>query len=119
MSLQDFEGKQVLSSGVEMPGASGGLNKALVVDDLELHHGDKGTIVIEYEVVKLRFDQVKDTPGVQRVHVLKVTGAAQVDSDLVADVLAQQAVRVEEANGVHRLPYTDPDAADEPEPVEA
>jgi hypothetical protein len=112
--LQDFEGKAVRSSGVEMPGASGGLNKALFVDELELHHGDTGVIAVEYEVVKLRFDPIKDTDDLQRVHVLRVTGATQIDSDLVAEALEQQATRVEEANGVHRLPYTDPDDADEP-----
>lgn len=114
MTLEDFEGKEVLSSGVEMPGASGGLNKALVVDDIEWHHKDKGVLVIEYEVTKVRFDPVKDTNGLQRIHVLKVTNASQVDTDLVADLLAEQAKRVEESQGVHRLPYTDPDEADDP-----
>jgi hypothetical protein len=114
MPLERFEGRDVLSSGVEMPGASGGLNKALAVDNLQLHHGDKGTLVIEYEVKKVRFDRVNDTEGVQRVHVLSVINAAQVDTDLVAELLAEQAKRTEEANGVHQLPYEDPDGADDP-----
>jgi hypothetical protein len=119
-TLESFEGKEVLSSGVEMPGASGGLNKSLVIDNIVWHHGDKGTLVIEYEVTKVRFDPVKDTAGLQRNHVLKVTGAAQVDSDLVADVLETQAKRVEDASGVLRLDYVDEDGADEPgdEPAE-
>lgn len=114
MGLQTFEGKDVRASGVEMPGASGGLNKALVVDNIEWHHGDKGVLVIEYEVVKVRFDPVKDTNDLQRVHVLQVQGAAQIDTDLVADVLAEQKKRIDEAAGVVQLPYEDTDSPDEP-----
>jgi hypothetical protein len=116
MSLNDFEGHPVYASGIEMPGASGGLNKALRVNDLELHHGDKGTIAISYEVTKVRFDPVRDTEGLERVHVLTVTGAAEIPDDMVAEALEQQAIRVEEAKGVKRLPLDsdDPDA-DEPD----
>lgn len=115
MALQEFEGRTVVASGVEMPGASGGLNKALVVNDLELHHGDTGVLVIEFTVGKVRFDPIKDTDQLERVHVLRVTNASPVDEGLVRDVLDQQVVRQEEAKGIKRLPYSgdDPDAADD------
>jgi len=119
-SFESFEGREVVGSGVELPGASGGLNKALAVNAIEWHHGHKGTLVIEYEVAKVRFEPVGDTQALQRVHVCKVLGAAEVDSDLVGEVLEQQKVRIEEADGVHRLKYVDPDApdADGPDPDE-
>lgn len=115
--LTDFEGRDVIASGVEMPGASGGLNKALAVDGLELHHGDRVLLVVDTEVVKVRFDPVKDTDVLQRVHVLRVDNAAQVDEQTVQDALDQQRIKVEEAAGVTRLPYSDTDEADDPDPV--
>jgi len=114
--LGQFEGRDVLSTGIEMPGAGGGLNKALAIDNLSLHIGDAGTLVIEYEVGKVRHDPIKDTEGVQRVHVLRVTMAAQIDPDAVAEALEQQRIRVEESMGVKRLPLgvaADPDAPDD------
>lgn len=115
MPLQQFEDHQVFASGIEMPGAGGGLNAALRVDEMELHHGDTVTIVIEAQVVKVRFDPIKDVDGLQRVHVLRVENAAQIDSTLVDEVLEKQRIRVEEAAGVKRLPYGDDvDDADDP-----
>jgi hypothetical protein len=112
----EFEGRDVIASGIEMPGASGGLNAALAIDGLELHHGDTGAIVIQYEVTKVRFDPVKGTEALQRNHVLGITNASQVDMELVADLLKRQMDRNEEARkaakeaeGIHELPF-DPDA---------
>lgn len=109
MGLTPFEDRDVIGSGIEMPGASGGLNKALRVNELELHHGDRGTVVIEFEVVKVRHDQVKDTQALERVHVLRVDNAAIIDPELVGELLEAQRLRVEEANGVNHLPFEDID----------
>lgn len=105
MGLSSFEGHEVLASGVEMPGASGGLHKALVVNDLELQHGDEGALILWYRVAKVRFDPVKDTQALERVHVLAVTNATPIDEASVADALDAQRVRQEERQGVTRLPY--------------
>lgn len=122
MGLEPFEGHDVIASGVEMPGASGGLNKALAVNELELHHGDRGVLAIEYEVGKVRFDPVKDTDCLQRVHVLIVQNAVPVDDQAITDALERQRVRQEEAAGIARLPMPDdpdgPDDADGGEPSE-
>jgi hypothetical protein len=112
MGLDSFEGHDVIASGVEMPGASGGLNKALRVSDLQLHHGDRVTLVLDCEVVKLRFDEVKDSDSLERIHVLRVHNAAPIDGDVVVEVLEQQRRRVEEAKGVQSLPYADVDEPD-------
>lgn len=115
--LTPFEGRMVISSGIEMPGASGGLNAALAVDAMELHHGDTVVLAIEATVAKLRFDPVKDTDAVQRVHVLKVTNATRIDPGTVAAALEEQKRRSDEAKGVVQLAYTDDDPADDdPDP---
>lgn len=110
--LGDFEGRPVLSTAFEMPGVSGGLNAAIGIDNLVLHHGDEGSLVLRYVTQKVRFDPIKDTDGVQRVQVLKVTMAAQIDDAGVDDALEKQRIRVEEAAGVTRIPYPDGETAD-------
>ncbi len=115
MGMEPFEGNDVIKSGIEMPGAGGGLNKALAVDELDRHIGDKFVVAVEVEVVKVRHDSIKDTQALERVHVLKVLNATVIDADAVAEALEQQRIKVEQAAGVVRLPYEDPDAADEPD----
>lgn len=117
MGLNPFEGHNVIASGIEMPGASGGLNKALRVNNLELHHDDEGVLVIRYRVAKVRFDRVPDSNCLERVHVLKVLNATTIGEEVVADALDAQTRRNEEAQGVHRLPLDgdhqqDPDSPD-------
>jgi hypothetical protein len=115
MGLTPFEGRDVISSGVEMPAASGGLHKAVVVNDLELNHGDEGAMIIWFSVKKVRFDPLGDTDALERVHVLTLTNAAPIDPESVAEILDAQKIRQEEAKGVKRLPYVgdDPDEPDE------
>lgn len=118
MGLAPFEGRDVIATGVEMPGASGGLNKALAVSALELHHGEKAYLILETEVVKVRHDPVKDTDCLQRVHVLRVENATTIDEGAVREALDAQVLRQEAAAGVQRLPLdetTDDDPADDPE----
>jgi len=117
-SLTPFEDRDVVASGIEMPGASGGLNKALAVNSLEMHHGERGTVVIEFEVVKVRHDKVKDTDVLERIHVLRVDNAAIIDPGLVEELLEQQRRRVEEAKGVQSLPYDDDEADDVDDPAD-
>jgi hypothetical protein len=118
--MQPFEGIPVVSSGFTMPGASGGLNAALTVNNLELHKDDEIVLAISCKVRALNFPPVKDTDGVQRVHVLDVKGVAVIDEDTVAEALEAQRVRVEEAQGIKRLPpgdadvYSDDDEPDDP-----
>ena len=106
-TLTPFEDRDVIASGIEMPGAGGGLNKALRVNNDEWHHGQTVHVVIEATVRKVRHDEVKDTQALERIHVLAVQNAAVVESDLVADLLEAQRRKVEEAQGVHALQYTD------------
>lgn len=102
--LSKFEGRDVLSAGLEIRNAAGGLNEALKIDPEEWHHGDEVTVVLRCEVSKIRHDEVKDTEGLKRVHVLTATEAAVIDDSLVSEALDEQARRIEEAHGIHQLP---------------
>jgi hypothetical protein len=116
MGFQPFGHQPVTESGIEMPGAGGGFHKSLAVDELELDHGDRITVVVDVVTAKVRFDPVdpeEPTGELRRVHVFRVEGAAQIDRKMVAEALAEQARRVKEAQGVDELPFAD---GDEPGP---
>lgn len=112
--LSDFEGLEVTQSSIEIPGAAGGFRDALKVDPVELHKGDVIHAVLECEVQKIRHDSLDkdDLAGPQeRVHILRVTGAAIVDKELVADSLSAQADRIaaaKELEGQTKLPTSPP-----------
>jgi hypothetical protein len=118
MGMTPFEGHDVIASGVEMPGASGGLNKALAVNALELHHGEPCYLIVETKVEKVRHDKVKDTDYLQRIHVLKVLNASPIDEGSVREALDTQARLQEEAAGIQRLPLADGETGDADEPDE-
>jgi hypothetical protein len=69
--------------------------------------------VLETTVEKVRYDEVKDTDGLQRVHMLRTETATVVDAELVEEHLERQKKRILEAKGIHELPLDptrDPDA---------
>jgi len=102
----------VLSTTVAIRKAGDGLSAAVKVDPVELHHGETVYVVLETTVEKIRHDPVKDTDGLQRVHLLVTEAATIVDAGLVAEYLDKQKVRIEEAAGIARLPFAndiDPD----------
>lgn len=103
--LRKFEGSTVLSAGIEVKNAGGGLNEALAVDPQEWHRGDEVVVVLKCKVEKLRFDPVPKTDGLRRVHIMSASQATVVDESLVAGVLEEQAVRIERAKGIIRLPF--------------
>lgn len=112
--LSDFEGLEVTQSSIEIPGAAGGFREALKVDPVELHKGQVIHAVLECEVQKIRHDSLdkEDLTGPQeRVHILRVTGAAIVDRSLVGDALDAQAERIaaaKEIEGQQKMPTTPP-----------
>lgn len=95
--LDDFEGQQVLAAGIEIPGAAGGLREALGVDPVQLHKGDEVFVLLRCTTDKVRFDPVKDTAGLRRVHILAVEEGMLVDGELVAEHLAASRARIAEA----------------------
>jgi|SRR5919109_4400810 hypothetical protein len=116
MGFTPYEGREVVSSGFEAPGAGGGLHKALTVNDAEWHHGDEVTLAVRVRVKKVRYDPVSDdAPVLQRVHVLQVLHAAEIPDDAVADALDAQQRLIEEREGVKRLDFDGANDADEPD----
>lgn len=112
--LTPFEGKDVRQSGVEMPGAAGGLKAAMKVDPQEFHQGDKVWIAIEGTIAKVRFEPIdKEDPGgdQRRVHVVAVEGATFVDEAVVGEQIRIMNERIERTKereaGISRLPTDD------------
>lgn len=104
-TLTPFDGKDVLSAGIAIRNAGDGLSEALSVDPQEFHHGEKVYVVLECEVDKVRFDPVKDSDGLRRVHVFKAGTATIVDESIVATQLDDQRRKIEAAAGVRRLEF--------------
>lgn len=105
--LGDFDGKDVLRTTIAVTSAGDGLSEALKVDPKLMHLDEKVYVVLECVVAKVRFEPIKDTDAVSRVHVLKAGNATLVDPDLVADQLKQQAERIQLAKeaeaGIQRI----------------
>ena len=114
VDLGQFDGRDVLTTSVKVTKAGDGLSEALGVDPQLLHHGDRGAIVIEYEVDKITFDPIKDTNGLNRVHTLKAMRGTLIGLEEVQEKLDEQTRRIEEAEGVMRL---DLDGDGEPQAV--
>lgn len=106
--LSKFEGRDVHSATVAITNAGDGLSKAMKVEAIELHHGATVHVVLECEVAKVRFDEIKDTDGLQRVHVLKAGRSTLIDGDAVRAALDAQQERIDEALGnMHLTLLTD------------
>lgn len=110
--LSQFDGRDVLRSTIAITKAGDGLSEAMAIDPQEFHHGERVFVVLECAVSKVRFDPIKDTQALTRVHVLDAGLSTIVDEDVVRSVLDQQAERIEQAKiaaeraaGIHRLPF--------------
>ena len=97
--LTRFEGRDVTRCRVEIPGAAGGLRDALDFDPLEIGHDEEVTLVMRLRCKKVRFDEIKDSDCLARVHVLEpIEGEATfVEEAVVEQALADQKRRVREA----------------------
>ena len=118
--LAPFDGKTVLNTAIIIQKAGDGLSAALTVDPQELHHDDEFHVVLRCKVVKVRFDPVKDTDCLTRVHMADTLEATIIDAEIVEDQLDQQRARIEadrvrreKEKGIERLPGIDDPALDE------
>lgn len=97
VDLGTFEGADVLSVGIEIPSAAGGLRDSVKIDPFVMHRGEEHLILLRCTVGKIRFDPVKDTKGVMRVHVLDTMEAAIVEGDVYDAALAAEREKIEKA----------------------
>lgn len=104
IKLGKFEGQAVNAVGLEIRNSAGGLNESMKTDPVELHIGDEVTVTMRCKVTKIRHDPLKDADGLRRVHILDASDATIIDDELVAEAIDEQKRRIEEANGVQRLP---------------
>lgn len=102
--LSKFEGKDVASVKAAIRNTGDGLSQSMSTDKVELHHGARVYVVLECLVDKVRFDPIKDSEQLDRVHMMKALDATIVDDELVADLMEAQVERNEQAQGVHKLP---------------
>jgi hypothetical protein len=109
-TLTPYQGIATLGSTVSIRNTGDGLSHAMKVDPVELKIGSKVYVVLECEVEKHRHEAaIADAPtaGLTLVNMLKAGRATLVDAELVATALDEQTKRLEEAEGVQRLPGTD------------
>jgi hypothetical protein len=106
--LSEFDGKKVLSTSIAITGAGDGLSKAMAIEPQEMHHGQTVIVVSECVVNKVRFDPIKDTDGLQRVHVLRAGTSTIMDGDVVREALRIQKAKIDTAaalaEGKRKLP---------------
>ena len=122
--LTPFEGRDVTRCRVEIPSAAGGLRDALDFDPMEIAHDEEVCLVLKLRCKKVRFDEIKDSDCLARVHVLEtIEGEATfVEEAVVAEALRAQKERIkkaqEEEGGIRRIFDEDgsPAAADGEEP---
>lgn len=104
-----FEGLDVIQSSIRVVRAGDGLSKAMALDPVVLHTGQDVTIVIRCKVGSIIHRPIKDTESLERVQTLEAGSAAIIDDQLVAKLLDEQKLRLEQAAGVQRLPMDDDD----------
>ena len=110
--LAPFEGREVIGASVAITRAGDGLSDALAVEPSEYRHGETVFVVLECEVGKVRFDPVKDTNALRRVHTLVTITATTVEKDLVGDLITEQRSRIDAARAMARLDLDPADGAD-------
>lgn len=107
--LTPFEGRDVTRCRVEIPGAAGGLREALDFDPKEIGHDEEVCLVMRLRCKKVRFDEIKDSDCLARVHVLEpIEGEASfVEERVIEAAIAAQKDRIklaqEQEGGITRI----------------
>jgi len=92
-----FEGSPVTTAKVKVTSAGDGLSKAMVVEPVAYKKGDRVVIVLDCVVRRVEFEDGDMNGDVCRVHVFKAGQAIVIDRQLVAEMLAEQAERIRQA----------------------
>lgn len=117
-TLTPFENHDVVGTTIKVTNAGDGLSQALKVEPIEYERGETVHVVLECQVDKITFIASKDNAeALIREHTLKAGVATIVDGSKVKKVLAEQRKKLEQAEGIEKLPGLD--EADEEPSVEA
>lgn len=104
--LPPYDDENVLSASVSISNTGDGLSEAMSIDPVLLKVRDKVTIVLECEVTEHRHKAVpKIKEGLVLVLRMKAGRATIIDNDIVAEYLDDQALRIEQAKGIQRMPF--------------
>lgn len=103
-ALGKHEGQSVSSVSFEVRGIAGGLDEGLKIEPVLFHIGDEFTLVLRGRVKGVRFDEIKDSDDVKRVHVATAVEGMIIDDDLVSEAFEKMQARIEEASGIIQLP---------------
>ena len=110
--LEEFEGHAVIGSKVAITKAGDGLSDALSVEPVAFDLGAKLYVVLEVDVEKVRYSEVKDTDSLIREHTFAARAATIVDETLVKKLVDDQKEvirkRKEEAAGIQSIPFDQP-----------
>lgn len=95
--LGSFEGKDVISSGIEVHGLARSMREVTAIEPATWRQGDKVILVIETTVGPIRHDPIKDTDCDRRVHVLDADMVTWVDEKFAKSELDSQRRRILDA----------------------
>jgi hypothetical protein len=128
VDLGTYDGRDIISCGIVIPGAGGGLREALGLDPIELHYGDQVDVLLRCTVGKHTHDPIldkhkEDTGNLNLVYTLDVNKGTILTDTTIGDkaftklstrLAAAQAARAkreqaeaEKEAGVIRLPGTE------------
>ena len=106
--LTPFEGQEVTACAIEVPNAGGGLHEPLAFEPVELHVEEEGYMLVHWKNQKVRFDPIKDTEYLRRVHVFGVLETMLVSDTVGESHFNDQRIRLQkfkdEAKGTPQLP---------------
>lgn len=104
--LTPYEGQTVTAVALEVSNTGYGLGQSMAMEPVELHHGDVVTLVFRCTVDKVRYDRAdRDNAGAGliRAQVLRADEAFLLDSEIVAEALAEHRRKLDEAAGTPQI----------------
>ena len=111
--LSTFEGCDVVLATIKVTIAGDGLSDAMSIDPVEMHQGEKRYLLIEAEVTRVHYDELKDTDVLKRVHTLKAGTATLVDPEFAVELIEKQRKAIQSAKGVEEFDFSDAEIAEQ------
>jgi len=106
--LKPFEGRDVVRCSVRLPRAAASLRAALDAAPVELHHDDVVYVLLKATVIGVGYPKAeKDVEVLTREYTLSATFGTLVEETDVSKALDNARRRIEDAQGVQRLPVPD------------
>lgn len=107
MGLKRFEGQEVIGTAISVTNAGDGLSANMAIEPQEMKLHEEVIVVLKCVVAKITHLEVKDTKSLVRTHTLKAGTAVIASPELVAELLAAQEAKLEEARSASRMEFPD------------